>query len=120
VPRLELKEELIDNVCPNKLALHLKEKGWEKERVTEGVAEIWVYPKRSPPLRVLLPLDREYGDFGIKIIDVMRVLAKLEMEQLMQTLLIEEEKPSSEPQCDRKKVNKSKKETESETNLYPK
>lgn len=89
--RFFLDAQLAEDACPTKVAAHLAEKGWTLRKSVE-IAQIWslIYDQRE--FTVILPLDRELGDFTNRMLEVYTVLAKIEAEQVMRSLVVDEPK----------------------------
>lgn len=74
-----LERELIQNISPAKIETYLTYKGWAKIKEVEGVASLWDYRyNNNEKITLLLPLDRDFADFEIKIEDLLSTLAKFE------------------------------------------
>lgn len=73
-----LDVESIATISPEKIAMYLKYKRWQKEKEVEGVASIWSYITTDKRVSVLLPLDKSFADFEIKIEELIAVLVKIE------------------------------------------
>lgn len=74
-----LDKELTQNISPTKIASYLNYKGWKKAKEVEGIASLWVHKNQdNKKVTLLLPLDRDFADFEIKIEELLSVLAKFE------------------------------------------
>jgi hypothetical protein len=79
MPQFRVDKELIQNISPTKIAIYLEYKGWKKEKEVEGVASLWSYRDQSnKKITLLLPLDKDFADFEIKIEELLSVVAKFE------------------------------------------
>jgi len=79
MPQFRVDKELIQNISPTKIAVYLEYKGWKKEKEVEGVASLWSYRDQSnKKITLLLPLDKDFADFEIKIEELLSVVAKFE------------------------------------------
>ena len=69
---------MIQEISPAKLTEYLEYKGWTKEREAEGIASIWSLIKTNKRITLLLPLNKEFADFEIKVEELLLTLSKVE------------------------------------------
>ncbi|MBD2772684.1 hypothetical protein [Iningainema tapete] len=74
----KIDTELFTNISLNKILMYLEYKGWKKQKEVEGIASVWSYIKKDKKISVLVPLDKEFADFEIKMEELVTVLAKVE------------------------------------------
>jgi len=70
--------ELIQALSLEKIAMYLTSKGWKKKKEAEGIASIWRYASNGREVSILLPIDKEFGDFEIKMEDLILLIAEVE------------------------------------------
>jgi len=74
-----LDKELTQNISPAKIAAYLEYKGWKKAKEAEGIASLWIHRNQNnQKVTLLLPLDKDFADFELKIEELLLVLAKFE------------------------------------------
>jgi hypothetical protein len=72
------KQQMID-LDPDVVADYLKRKGWEERRVDAGKGSFWyLAAKPRGEFEVMLPTNRELGDFAIRMSEAIRTLAIVE------------------------------------------
>lgn len=74
----ELGKEEINQISPLKVERYLETKGWRRIKSIADIASVWSYPKTDKKIGVLVPLDREFADFGNRMREVLKVLEKVE------------------------------------------
>ncbi len=73
-----LYTELITTISPEKIEIYLDSKGWVKYKQVEGVLSLWSNIKQDKKYTILLPLDKEFADFEIKIDELILILSRFE------------------------------------------
>jgi hypothetical protein len=74
----KLYTELITTISPEKIGIYLDSKGWVKYKQVEGVLSLWSNSKQDKKFTILLPLDKEFADFEIKIEELILILSRFE------------------------------------------
>lgn len=74
----DLYTQLIDTVSPDKVEVYLECWGWIKYKEVEGVLSLWSNSKLDKKFTILLPLDKKYADFEIKIEELVLILSRFE------------------------------------------
>lgn len=74
----DLYTQLIDTVSPDKVEVYLECSGWIKYKEVEGVLSLWSNSKLDKKFTILLPLDKEFADFEIKIEELVLILSRFE------------------------------------------
>ncbi|NEP60395.1 MAG: hypothetical protein F6K31_25905 [Symploca sp. SIO2G7] len=74
----ELEQEVISKISPAKLGKYLENKGWKKTKLIGNVASIWSYPKKEKAVGIFVPLDRDFADFDNRMMEVFKILEKIE------------------------------------------
>lgn len=74
----DLYTQLIDTVSPDKVEIYLESSGWIKYKEVEGVLSLWSNTKQDNKFTLLLPLDKEFADFEIKIEELVLILSRFE------------------------------------------
>lgn len=73
-----LYTELITTISPEKIEIYLDSKGWIKYKQVEEVLSLWSNSKQDKKFTVLLPLDKDFADFEIKIEELILILSRFE------------------------------------------
>ncbi|MFB2876922.1 hypothetical protein [Floridanema aerugineum] len=74
----KIETQSIQDISPKKVEMYLKYKGWKKKKEVQGVASIWFNDLQPRDVNILLPLDKDFADFEIKIIRLIEVLSAVE------------------------------------------
>ncbi|NJR56528.1 MAG: hypothetical protein HC768_19445 [Acaryochloris sp. CRU_2_0] len=81
-----ITQQAIESLSPEKITLYLENKGWCQEQKIDGLASVWSLMKGGRRTSILLPLDKELGDFEIKIEELLLVLSQVEGRQTVEIL----------------------------------
>jgi hypothetical protein len=73
-----MNQLVLKRISPVRISAYLQQNGWTEKRVAIGVASIWgkTFPKKE--VTILLPLDREFVDYPIKLEELVSTVAKFE------------------------------------------
>lgn len=82
----KIELQLIKDISPKKVEIYLAYKGWKKKKEIEGIASIWSKNLPNEEAKILLPLDKDFGDFELKIEEVIEILANVEKRPQLEIL----------------------------------
>lgn len=73
---------------PLEVASYLRVRGWRREMEIDGKASIWLSPPEDGrgEADITLPLQRDLGDFALRMGDVLRTLAEVEQRSELEIL----------------------------------
>jgi hypothetical protein len=76
--KLEIRDaEVLRGISPFELAAYLRVQGWQQRAIQAGRFSVWEWPEQ-PDFEVLLPLDRTFRDFALRVSDIFKALEQVE------------------------------------------
>lgn len=79
-------KDILHSINPNELETFLRTRGWHRENFQPERFSIWVRHVQDKSFEVLIPLNRSYRDYSVRMAEVLRTLEKVENQTQFEVL----------------------------------